>query len=70
MSCRTGRLAQFYSSVTLFCVLQNNMHISVLASLAGAVVWMGVLPSKLNPVIQPLMAAVKREQVMCVRTRR
>lgn len=36
---------------------------SVLASLASAVVWMGELPVKLNPVIQPLMAAIKREQV-------
>jgi TATA-binding protein-associated factor len=35
---------------------------SVLASLAGAVVWMAELPIKLNPVIQPLMAAIKREQ--------
>ena len=39
---------------------------SVLASLAGAVVWMGELPVKLNPVIQPLMAAIKREQVLKV----
>ncbi|KAL3681420.1 hypothetical protein R1sor_024376 [Riccia sorocarpa] len=39
-----------------------NLHISVLASLAGAVVWMGELTSKLNPIIQPLMQAVKREQ--------
>ncbi|KAG6551134.1 hypothetical protein Mapa_007369 [Marchantia paleacea] len=42
--------------------LQINLHISVLASLAGAVVWMGELTSKLNPIIQPLMQAVKREQ--------
>ncbi|KAJ7534695.1 hypothetical protein O6H91_13G105700 [Diphasiastrum complanatum] len=45
----------------LKCV-QSNLHVSVLASLAGAVVWMGELPLKLNPIIQPLMAAVKREQ--------
>jgi TATA-binding protein-associated factor len=44
-------------------VLQGNLHMSVLASLAGAVVWMAELPIKLNPVIQPLMAAIKREQV-------
>lgn len=37
---------------------------SVLASLASAVVWMGELPVKLNPVIKPLMAAIKREQVL------
>lgn len=43
-------------------LLQSNLHVSVLASVAGAVVWMGELPVKLNPVIQPLMAAVKREQ--------
>ena len=44
--------------------MQGNLHMSVLASLAGAVVWMGELPVKLNPVIQPLMAAIKREQVL------
>lgn len=43
--------------------LQSNLHVSVLASLAGAVVWMGELPTKLNPIIHPVMAAVKREQV-------
>lgn len=43
-------------------VVQGNLHMSVLASLAGAVVWMGELPVKLNPIIQPLMAAIKREQ--------
>lgn len=43
-------------------LVQNNLHVSVLASMAGAVVWMGELPAKLNPVIQPLMAAIKREQ--------
>lgn len=37
---------------------------SVLASLAGAVVWIGELPVKLNPIIQPLMTAIKREQVL------
>ncbi|MCO5611453.1 hypothetical protein L7F22_065706 [Adiantum nelumboides] len=43
-------------------LLQSNLHVSVLASVAGAVVRMGELPVKLNPIIQPLMAAIKREQ--------
>lgn len=41
---------------------------SVLASLAGAVVWIGELPVKLNPIIQPLMTAIKREQVLILST--
>ncbi|CAM6099985.1 unnamed protein product [Calypogeia fissa] len=45
----------------LICV-QSNLHVSVMASLAGAVVWMGELPTKLNPIIHPVLAAVKREQ--------
>eukprot|EP01018_Ginkgo_biloba_P007683 Gb_19667 [translate_table: standard] len=45
----------------LKCV-QCNMHVSVTALMSGAVVWMVELPGKLNPVIQPLMAALKREQ--------
>jgi hypothetical protein len=44
-------------------VLQNNLHVTVSSLVASAVVWMAGLPSKLNPVILPLMAAVKREQV-------
>lgn len=43
--------------------MQNNLHVTVSASVAAAVVWMSELPAKLNPVILPLMAAVKREQV-------
>lgn len=45
----------------LKCV-QNNLHVTVSASVAAAVVWMADLPARLNPVILPLMAAVKREQ--------
>nr|BAD25208.1 putative SNF2 domain-containing protein [Oryza sativa Japonica Group] len=45
----------------LKCV-QNNLHVTVSSLVASAVVWMAGLPSKLNPVILPLMAAVKREQ--------
>ncbi|KAI0501620.1 hypothetical protein KFK09_016565 [Dendrobium nobile] len=45
----------------LKCV-QNNLHITVSAMVAAAVVWMSDLPAKLNPIILPLMAAVKREQ--------
>ncbi|AQK88882.1 TATA-binding protein-associated factor BTAF1 [Zea mays] len=45
----------------LKCV-QNNLHVTVCSLVASAVVWMSCLPSKLNPVILPLMAAIKREQ--------
>lgn len=43
-------------------LVQNNLHVSVLAPVAAAVVSMGELPVKLNPIIQPLMGAIKREQ--------
>jgi hypothetical protein len=43
--------------------MQNNLHVTVSSLVASAVVWMSCLPSKLNPVILPLMAAIKREQV-------
>jgi hypothetical protein len=39
----------------------QNVHISLVSGFA--VVWMIVQPSKLNPVILPLMAAIKREHV-------
>ncbi|CAK9182005.1 unnamed protein product [Ilex paraguariensis] len=45
----------------LKCV-QSNLHVAVSALLAAAVVWMSELPAKLNPIILPLMASVKREQ--------
>ncbi|XP_048324850.2 TATA-binding protein-associated factor BTAF1 isoform X2 [Ziziphus jujuba] len=45
----------------LKCV-QNNLHVSVSALVAASVVWMSELPARLNPVILPLMASVRREQ--------
>ncbi|CAN6448955.1 unnamed protein product [Victoria cruziana] len=45
----------------LKCV-QSNLHVTVTALVAGAVTWMSDLPAKLNPIILPLMAAIKREQ--------
>ncbi|KAK6782737.1 hypothetical protein RDI58_020533 [Solanum bulbocastanum] len=45
----------------LKCV-QNNLHVTVSSLLAAAVVWMNELPVKLNPIILPLMASIKREQ--------
>lgn len=45
----------------LKCV-QSNLHVTVSALVAAAVVWMSELPAKLNPVILPLMASIKREQ--------
>lgn len=45
----------------LKCV-QSNLHVTVSALVAAAVVWMSELPAKLNPIILPLMASIKREQ--------
>ncbi|KAM7273877.1 hypothetical protein ACFE04_028541 [Oxalis oulophora] len=45
----------------LKCV-QNNLHITVSSLVAAAVVWMSELPPRLNPIILPLMASIKREQ--------
>ncbi|XP_068640422.1 TATA-binding protein-associated factor BTAF1-like isoform X2 [Aristolochia californica] len=45
----------------LKCV-QGNLHVSVTSLVAAAVVWTSELPTRLNPVILPLMAAIKREQ--------
>ncbi|KAB1223505.1 TATA-binding protein-associated factor BTAF1 [Morella rubra] len=45
----------------LKCV-QSNLHVTVSALVAAAVVWMSELPARLNPVILPLMASIKREQ--------
>lgn len=45
-------------------ILQGNLHVTVSALAAAAVVQMSELPAKLNPIILPLMASVKREQVL------
>ncbi|GFP81580.1 tata-binding protein-associated factor btaf1 [Phtheirospermum japonicum] len=45
----------------LKCV-QNNLHLTVTALLAAAVVWMSEFPAKLNPIILPIMASIKKEQ--------
>ncbi|XP_060973663.1 TATA-binding protein-associated factor BTAF1 isoform X1 [Cannabis sativa] len=45
----------------LKCV-QSNLHVSVSALVAAAVVWMSELPARLNPIILPLMASIRREQ--------
>ncbi|KAF3963659.1 hypothetical protein ACB098_12G153000 [Castanea mollissima] len=45
----------------LKCV-QSNLHVTVSALVAAAVVWMSELPTRLNPIILPLMASIKREQ--------
>ncbi|KAK9993179.1 hypothetical protein SO802_022882 [Lithocarpus litseifolius] len=41
---------------------QSNLHVTVSALVAAAVVWMSELPARLNPIILPLMASIKREQ--------
>ncbi|CAM8949583.1 unnamed protein product [Rhodiola kirilowii] len=50
--------------VLLFCVPAKELHISVSSLVASAVVWTSKLPEKLNPVILPLMASIKREQLV------
>uniref|UniRef100_A0A2P2MP00 TATA-binding protein-associated factor BTAF1 isoform X1 n=1 Tax=Rhizophora mucronata TaxID=61149 RepID=A0A2P2MP00_RHIMU len=45
----------------LKCV-QSNLHVTVSALVAAAVVWMSQLPARLNPIILPLMASIRREQ--------
>lgn len=45
----------------LKCV-QGNLHVTVSALVAAAVVWTAELPVRLNPIILPLMACIKREQ--------
>ncbi|KAL5537612.1 hypothetical protein UlMin_046071, partial [Ulmus minor] len=40
----------------------SNLHVSVSALAAASVVWMSELPARLNPVILPLMASIRREQ--------
>lgn len=42
--------------------IQNSLHVTVSSLIAAAVVWMSGLPTKLNPIILPLMASIKREQ--------
>ncbi|KAE9464711.1 hypothetical protein C3L33_03342, partial [Rhododendron williamsianum] len=45
----------------LKCV-QSNLHVTVSSLVAAAVIWMSELPAKLNPIILPVMASIKREQ--------
>lgn len=54
-------LLTFESLLTV--LFQNNLHLTVSALLAAAFVWMSELPSKLNPIILPIMSSIKREQV-------
>ncbi|KAK7263812.1 hypothetical protein RJT34_31409 [Clitoria ternatea] len=45
----------------LKCV-QSNLHVTVTSAVAAAVVWMSEFPTRLTPIILPLMASIKREQ--------
>lgn len=65
--CNIELYIQSFFSLTFqstFFWFQNNLHVTVSALLAAAVVWMSELPAKLNPVILPLMSSIKREQVL------
>lgn len=46
--------------------MQSNLHITVSSAVAAAVVWMSEYPSRLTPIILPLMASIKREQVLFI----
>lgn len=41
--------------------VESKLHLSTLGMLAGSRVYLGSLPQKLNPLLQPLMACVRRE---------
>ncbi|RXH83790.1 hypothetical protein DVH24_009225 [Malus domestica] len=49
-------------TVTFCNNLQSNLHVTVSSLVAASVVWMSELPERLNPIILPLMASIKREQ--------
>ncbi|KAL0652517.1 hypothetical protein Bca4012_095208 [Brassica carinata] len=53
---------QLLSTAGYLKCVQNNLHITVTSLIAAAVVWMSEFPSRLNPIILPLMASIKREQ--------
>ena len=44
--------------------LQSNLHVTVSSAVAAAVVWMSEFPTRLTPIILPLMASIRREQVL------
>nr|GEY55851.1 TATA-binding protein-associated factor BTAF1 [Tanacetum cinerariifolium] len=50
------------------CMLPSNFHVTVTALGAAAVVWKSELPAKLNPIILPLMALIKREREDALQT--
>ncbi|KAI4324095.1 hypothetical protein L6164_023659 [Bauhinia variegata] len=52
----------------LKCV-QSNLHVTVSSAVGAAVVWMSELPSRLTPIILPLMASIKREQEEILQTK-
>ncbi|XP_027906160.1 TATA-binding protein-associated factor BTAF1 isoform X1 [Vigna unguiculata] len=45
----------------LKCV-QSNLHVTVTSAVAAAIVWMSEFPTRLTPIILPLMASIRREQ--------
>jgi hypothetical protein len=57
-----SRLNHFYP-ISGLMFMQSNLHITVTSLVAAAVVWMSEFPARLNPIILPLMASIKREQV-------
>ncbi|AEE79207.1 ROOT GROWTH DEFECTIVE 3 [Arabidopsis thaliana] len=53
---------QLLSTAGYLKCVQSNLHITVTSLVAAAVVWMSEFPARLNPIILPLMASIKREQ--------
>lgn len=56
-------MVSFIYCFILLLNLQSNLHVTVSSLVAAAVIWMSELPAKLNPIILPVMASIKREQV-------
>ncbi|KAK7312063.1 hypothetical protein VNO77_35609 [Canavalia gladiata] len=52
----------------LKCV-QSNLHVTVTSTVAAAVVWMSEFPTRLTPIILPLMASIRREQEEILQTK-
>ena len=61
--------SQLLASAAYLHSEQTRLHSGVLAAAASAAVAFGALPAKLNPFIQPLMNAIKRERDELLQTR-
>lgn len=56
-----SRFHVFWSSLMNLKRVESSFHVSVMSSMAAAIVDSGELPAKLNALIQPLVASIRRE---------